>query len=101
MPRRIFSKPVKRLSEGHKKTFRPKQCYKRISRVAHAGVFARTEAPNQFQPNAAGANKRHPMRIFSFAAIAGVSLLTGFSGAPAFGQQTPSSPVWSPAKAAA
>jgi squalene-hopene/tetraprenyl-beta-curcumene cyclase len=41
------------------------------------------------------------MRIFAFAAIAGVSLLSGFFSTPAFGQQTASSPVWSPAKAAA
>ena len=41
------------------------------------------------------------MRVFTFAAIAGVSLLTGFVGTPALGQQTPSSPLWSPAKAAA
>jgi squalene-hopene/tetraprenyl-beta-curcumene cyclase len=41
------------------------------------------------------------MGILTFAAITGVLLLTGFSGTPAFGQQTSSSPVWSPAKAAA
>src|ERR1044071_4191965 len=40
------------------------------------------------------------MRGFTFAAIAGVFLLT-FSGTAAFGQQHSSSPVWSPAKAAA
>ena len=39
--------------------------------------------------------------ILTFAAITGVFLLTGFSGTLAFGQQTSSSPVWSPVKAAA
>lgn len=38
--------------------------------------------------------------IFKFVAVPGVLLLTGFSGAPAFGQQTSLSPLWSPAKAA-
>ena len=41
------------------------------------------------------------MRRFTFAAITGAFLLTGFCGTLAFGQQTSSSPVWSPAKAAA
>ena len=40
------------------------------------------------------------MDRFTFAAISGVLLLTGFSGTPAFGQ-TSSSVMWSPAKAAA
>ena len=41
------------------------------------------------------------MGRFAFAAITGVFLLAGFHGTPAFGQQTSSSLVWSPAKAAA
>ena len=40
------------------------------------------------------------MRRFTFAAISGVFLLTGFCGTQAFGQPTSSSQVWSPAKAA-
>jgi squalene-hopene/tetraprenyl-beta-curcumene cyclase len=40
------------------------------------------------------------MRSSTFAAIAAVFLLTGFSGTPVFGQPTSSSPIWSPAKAA-
>jgi squalene-hopene/tetraprenyl-beta-curcumene cyclase len=40
------------------------------------------------------------MGRFIFAAITGVFLLTGLSGTAAFGQQTSSLPVWSPAKAA-
>src|SRR6516164_462370 len=46
-------------------------------------------------------NKGHSMRSFTFAAIGAVFLLTGLSGTLAVGQQTSSSPVWSPAKAAA
>ena len=41
------------------------------------------------------------MGKLTFAAITGFFLLTGFFGRQAFGQQNPSSPVWSPAKAAA
>ncbi len=41
------------------------------------------------------------MGRFTFAAINGVFLLTGFCGAQAFGQSTSSSSMWSPAKAAA
>src|SRR5262249_12857677 len=46
-------------------------------------------------------NKGQPMRSLTFAAIAGVFLLAGFSTTAAFGQETRPSPVWSPAKAAA
>ena len=41
------------------------------------------------------------MGTLKFAAITGALLLTGFSGTPAFGQQTSSLLVWNPAKAAA
>jgi squalene-hopene/tetraprenyl-beta-curcumene cyclase len=41
------------------------------------------------------------MGSFKFAAIAGIVFLTGFSGTPAFSQETSSSPERSPAKAAA
>src|SRR5436305_4240626 len=44
---------------------------------------------------------RESMKTFAVAAIAGVSLLNGFFDTPALGQQTASSPVWTPAKAAA
>jgi squalene-hopene/tetraprenyl-beta-curcumene cyclase len=40
------------------------------------------------------------MGRFTFAAITGIFLLTGFTGTPAFGQSASSSQVWSPAKAA-
>jgi squalene-hopene/tetraprenyl-beta-curcumene cyclase len=40
------------------------------------------------------------MGRFTFAAITGICLLTGFSGTPAFGQQTSSQDTWSAAKAA-
>jgi squalene-hopene/tetraprenyl-beta-curcumene cyclase len=65
------------------------------------GVFQdRSAKPDQAQI-ATGAKRGNLMGRFTFAAITGVLLITGFSGTLAFGQQTSSSPVWSPAKAAA
>jgi squalene-hopene/tetraprenyl-beta-curcumene cyclase len=46
-------------------------------------------------------DKRQSMGTFIFSAITGIFVLIGFSGMRAFGQGPPSSPVWSPAKAAA
>src|SRR3954452_15833462 len=66
------------------------------------GVFPRTEAPYRSAIKGRMAQiGGQPMRSLTFAIIAGISLLTGFTGTPALGQQTPSSPVWSPAKAGA